>query len=92
MPDPPELIVRVVGARFVFSRPLAEAAESDTLPLNPLMLVRVIWDAPDPLFAKLAVDGFADILKSPLLDTLVTVNEMLPLCEMLPLVPVTVIE
>ncbi len=83
--EPPEFNVRLVGLQFAV-RPFAGniVLESESVPWNPLRLVRETVDEPDVPVGNVTVDGLAVAEKSAIVT--VTVAE----CVIAPLKPVTV--
>jgi hypothetical protein len=74
VPKPPDTRVKLLGERFVLSLPTEAVADSDTLPANPFKLVREIVDTADPPRETLRDEGFAEMLKSPVVED-VTVRD-----------------
>ena len=87
--EPPEESAKLVGFS-VKDGPLGvTAAANETVPANPLTLVRVIVDAADDPWTIEIDEGLAAIEKS---GTALTVRETSDEWDSEPLVPVTVIE
>lgn len=87
LPDPPEVNTIDELVSEDWSLLDESVTERVIVPLKPLTLVRVIVLVPDELRVRLIEDGFADIEKSPVDET---VSDRFVECEREPLDPVTV--
>jgi hypothetical protein len=85
VPDVPDDRVTVTGLIPVETVPEPAPADRVMVPENPLMLVNVIAALAELPIVTVRLDGFAEIVKSP-----VTVTGTVSVCTRLPLVPVTV--
>lgn len=66
VPEPPDTRVKLLGERFVLILPTEADADRDTLPANPFRLIRERVDVADPPRGALREEGFAEMLKSPI--------------------------
>ncbi len=87
--EPLDVSVMEFGDRFALTCCPDTVAESDTLPVKPLRLVKVMMDWAEPPPTRFREEGLVEMLKSP---ADVTVSETTLECDNAPLVADKVIE